>query len=106
MTRRRPLPGEARRLIDDSIHSVGVLDLVLLRAEPERWWTPEEVSGALHCPVGWAALELERLRSSGLVEADPDRRYGFRPPTARLAQAVDALADAYTAHTHEMSLRT
>jgi len=105
MMRGRPLPGEARRLIDDSVHSVGVLDLLLLvRGDPERWWTPEEISGALHCPVGWASLELERLQSSGLVEADPGgpRRYIFRPRSSRLAGAVDALADAYTAHTHEI----
>ena len=90
-------------MIDDSVHSVGVLDLLLLlRGEPERRWAPEEISGALHCPVGWAAVELERLRSSGLVEADADRRYGFRPRSARLAQAVDALADAYTTHTPEV----
>jgi hypothetical protein len=101
----RPLPGTARRLIDDSVHSVGVLDLLLLlRAQPERWWTPEDVSGALHCPVGWASLELEGLLSSGLVEADPggQRRYVFRPRSAQLAEAVDALAAAYAAQTPEI----
>jgi hypothetical protein len=104
MTRRnRPLPGAARELIDDSVHSVGVLDLLLLvRGDPERWWALEEVAVALHCPVGWASLELKRLRSSGLVEMDADRRYSFRPHSARLAGAVDALAEAYSAHTPEI----
>jgi DNA-binding IclR family transcriptional regulator len=101
MSRRRPLPGEARRLINDSVHSVGVLDLlVLLRVEPERWWTPQEVAERLPCPVGWAAQELESLHAGGLLDVDGDeeRRYLFRPRSARLADAVDALAEAYAAN--------
>jgi DNA-binding IclR family transcriptional regulator len=105
MTGRRPIPSDARRLIGDSINSVGVLDLLLLvRQQPERWWSPADVTETLHCPVRWATFELEDLRSAGLVEADPDgnRRYRFRPRNNRLVQAVDALAEAYAAHSGEI----
>jgi hypothetical protein len=103
MLRRRPLPTDARTLIDDTIHSVGALDLLLLaREEPERWWTPEETSERLHCPVRWAALELEDLRERGLLESATDG-YRFRPRSTRLAQAVEALADTYEADPHEVT---
>jgi hypothetical protein len=102
---RRPPSTDAQRLIDDTVHSVGVLDLLLLvREEPERWWTPDETSEKLHCPVRWAALELEDLRERGLLQGDGEgnRRYRFRPQSTRLARAVDALAEAYEAHTGEV----
>lgn len=101
--RRRPLPADARRLIEHNVHSVGVLDLLLLaREEPERWWTPGEISEHLHCPVRWASTELGNLRAGGLLEADGDRGYRFRPRDLRLAQAVEALAAAYTEQTRDV----
>lgn len=104
MTRHGPLTGDARRLIDDSVHSVGVVDLLLLvRLEPGRWWTADAVAERLPCPVGWAALELEDLHAGGLLEAgDGEREYRFRPRSARLAEAVDALAEAYAASTPDV----
>jgi hypothetical protein len=105
MRREDWLPDDARRLIAENVDSVGALDLLLLvRGEPERWWSPEEVSDALHCPARWAALQLEALQSGGLLAADGDGgcRYAFRPRSARLTDAVNALAEAYTTHAREV----
>jgi hypothetical protein len=95
------LTGDARRLIAERLHSVGALDLLLLvRDEPNRWWSAEEVSATLNCPARWAALQLDDLRAAGLLIAagDGDRRYAFRPESARLEDAVDAVAHAYARH--------
>jgi DNA-binding IclR family transcriptional regulator len=96
----RALPGDARRLVDENVRSVGVLDLLMLICrESERWWTPDEISEPLRCPVGWAAVELEDLHAAGLLESDghAGRRYRYRPRSPRLAKAVDDLMAAYAA---------
>jgi hypothetical protein len=95
------LTGDARQLIAERVHSVGALDLLLLvRDEPDRWWSAEEVSATMNCPARWAALRLDEMHAGGLLAAagDGDRRFAFQPRTDRLADAVDALARAYAAH--------
>jgi hypothetical protein len=94
------LPGDARQLIDDSVRSVGVLDLLIVVCrEPERWWTPDEISVKLRCPARWAAVELKHLHAAGLFDSEGggDRRYRYRPRSSRLAKAVEALVAPYVA---------
>ena len=98
MTARGRLSADVRRLIAEQLHSIGALDLLMLmHAEPERWWTVEEVCAALQCPPRWAALHLEDLHDGGLLgaEGNSERRYAFQPRGERIAAAADALADAY-----------
>jgi hypothetical protein len=106
MTRHGSLTGDARRLIADRLHSVGGLDILLLvRGDPDRWWSAEEIAAALHCPPRWAALQLEELSSGGLlvVGGEAERVYAFRPRSPSLADAVDALARANARHAGDVA---
>ena len=99
------LDGGARRLIAEHVDSVGALDLlVLARGQPGRWWTAGDICDALQCPPRWATLHLERLRTADVLEAKGDRvrRYRFTPRDAGVAEAVDAVADAYAARPREV----
>jgi DNA-binding IclR family transcriptional regulator len=94
---------DVRRLIAEHVHSVGALDLlVLLRDDRGRSWTAGEIADALDCPAPWAERELAQLRAGGLVKADGEGRYAYRPHSARLAKAMDALARAYATDTREV----
>jgi len=107
MTAAGPPSAAARRLIAETIRSVGALDLLLmLRNDPDRWWTARELSDALRCPTGWAERELEHLREGNLLASaaagDGEVAYAFRSAGPRLAEAVDALTAAYATNTREV----
>jgi DNA-binding IclR family transcriptional regulator len=82
-------------LIAYHLESVGALDLLLLlRGQPERAWTSEDVCEALGSPLRWAERELASLRRGGLV-ALHDGRYRYAPDSERTHAAVDAIARAW-----------
>jgi len=85
-----------RRLIADHLDSVAQLEaLLLLRAAPERAWTPADVSRALVTRPEPAARLLEHLHEHGLTARD-DGSGGHRyAPAAVPASVVDALAECY-----------
>ena len=95
MTAGPNLTRDAERLIARHVDSVGVLDLLLLlRGEPHRAWTRDDVCEELACPLGWAERELDRLRHAGLAGAD-DGGYRYAPGSARQRAAVDNVARAW-----------
>lgn len=67
---------------------------MLTHAEPERAWTPDEVSSRLGSPRRWAEVNLEELEDAGLL-AGHGTGWRFAPASPGLAQATDALAVAY-----------
>ncbi len=73
--------------------------LLLLQREPQRWWSAEEVVGALAPSVSLtasaAAACLAALQASGLVAAGADKRVQYRPGVADLDAHVRTLAQAY-----------
>lgn len=77
------------------IESVAQLEvLLLLRAAPDKHWTPAEVASALVIePELVAASWLEDLAGRGLASKE-DGRYGYGPP-AGLRGTLDQLAESY-----------
>lgn len=67
---------------------------MLMHAEPERSWTPDEASSSLGAPRRWAEVNLEELEDSGLLAAH-GTGWRFAPSSCRLAQATDDLAEAF-----------
>lgn len=65
--------------------------LLALARDPDRWWNPGEFG------VGAAdALRyLEQFRAGGLVAADVNARYQYRPASEAAAAHVNMLALAY-----------
>jgi hypothetical protein len=85
-----------RALIARDINSVEQLEtLLMLRAEPTRAWTPEEVSAELRTQPHSVALRLDDLVRSRLVEEAEPGRFRYAPPKPEVARDVDGLADAY-----------
>jgi len=104
MSRGEAMPPDVRRLIADHVHSVGALDLLLLlRDDPDRWWSARDVARTIRCPVAWAERELERLSRGALVAASGDGdSFAFRPADAALARAVETLSRFYVSHAREI----
>jgi hypothetical protein len=92
------LPADLRRFILTSIPSVPYLEAVLLlRAEPQQAWTGSLLSQRLYVPERTAADLVVQLRDGGVAEpvGETAVRYAAGP---ELADLVDRLAHAYTAH--------
>ncbi|HEX4719919.1 MAG TPA: hypothetical protein VH300_15445 [Thermoleophilaceae bacterium] len=88
------LPALARALIDRHIHSVEQLEvLLLLRAAPDKDWTPAEVARTLVSRPDTAEQRLVDLANRGLLRANASNfRYA---PDGETDIAVRQLAAAY-----------
>ncbi len=90
------LPDDVARFIDEHVHSVEQLEVLLaLRAEPEREWTADELSAVVATSPASVSLRLADLGDRGFVARGsvPDSfRYAAPAHTARV---IDALADCY-----------
>jgi hypothetical protein len=94
---RPDLPQDLRRFILTSIPSVPYLEAVLLlRAEPERSWSPADAARRLYLPESRATELLAELVSAGVArDESPGCRYA--PATEELAAILDRLAAHYAA---------
>src|SRR5918999_5516721 len=89
---------ELERFIADYVDSVGILEVLLLtRANADRKWSPTEVSRELRTDRAWAEIQLEYLRSRGLLTSQPgdEPRYRYAPADGRLDRVVAELGDAF-----------
>lgn len=89
------IPDVVQRFVRRHITSVEAIEvLLLLRGDPDRAWTPQQVSKELYSQTESAAHRLEDLASRGLLVRDGDG-YRYRPRTADLRAAMETLADTY-----------
>jgi hypothetical protein len=96
---RQSIPADVRQFVAEHIDSVGLLDvLLLLRAAPEKQWSPSEVGRALVTSNVAAATQLERLREHRLA-VEVEGAYGYAPPPDQQA-TVDALAECFARRRH------
>lgn len=87
-----------RRFIAENIASVAQLEvLLLLRANPERTWTAEDVARSLYTGEPLIAAQLADWATRGLL-ISPDGKpesYRYAPATPELGELVSGLAEAY-----------
>lgn len=93
----RELPPELLDLIAFCLPSMEHVEvLLLLRADPERAWTSDEVAGQLKIDRRSSARCLEELHRNALLGAVGDPTvYRFAPRSEPLARASALLLDAY-----------
>jgi hypothetical protein len=91
------LPQDLRRFILTSVPGVPYLEaMLLLRGEPQRTWTPNEVARRLYLPDSRAAELLTALASAS-VAAQEAGSYRYAPATKELAAMLDRVAAHYAA---------
>ena len=94
------IPDEVRRFIAAHIDSVSLLDvLLLLRAAPDKDWTPAETGRALVTSESVAETHLRQLERQGLVKAGEG---GFRYTPGGEAASIEGLADCYAKRRHKV----
>ena len=87
-----------RRFIAQHVHSVRQLEtLLVLRAQPDREWSVEEVAQAQVSTPALAEQLLEDLRRRGLAQCPSEPRRYCYAPAAVLKPVIDGLAEAYGA---------
>lgn len=98
MAPEQDIPANVRTLVVQLIDSVVQLEaLLLLHADPQRAWAPEDMAKELRIEAAGAQDQLTILASRGLVGiVDPDTgTYHYGPSSPELAEAVNGLAKAY-----------
>lgn len=91
-------PEEIRQFLAEHISSVAQLEvLLLLRGEPDRAWTADEVSTALATTSEMATEQLSDLQNRGLVAstAGNSPAWQYKPATAELDERVGRLDQTY-----------
>jgi hypothetical protein len=90
-------PDQVRIFIEENIHSVEQLEvLLLLRQDRQKQWTAESVSQALYTPVAAAAMRLADLVSRHLAKTDDSQQnYIYQPSSTELGNLIDELANVY-----------
>ena len=93
-----PISEEIRAFIGENVRSLRALELLLLvQANRQREWDPQELSNELRATPEWADLELRFLESRGLmIRPDPAApKFRYSPSRSDLEAAVANLAAAY-----------
>jgi hypothetical protein len=87
------IPREVERFIAERVDSLALLEaLLLVRAAPDRAWTPDDVARALVTRPEHAGALLGQLAASGLLAVDEG---GYRYTPGALSPTVDALAECH-----------
>jgi hypothetical protein len=69
--------------------------LLLLRAHPDRSWSPDDVGRELRMDPSWAIGQLETLASHGILEHPQPQHFRYAPKKPGLADTITRVADAY-----------
>jgi hypothetical protein len=92
------IPAPVRVLIAEQIRTTEHLEvLLLLRRDPDRWWSAESVGEELHVSILSAGNRLEELASGMLLDARVAESVMFRykPLSSDLEATVGDLARLY-----------
>jgi hypothetical protein len=93
------IPKPVRDFVTEHIDSVLQLEvLLLLVAQPARWFTPDDVGTELRIEPRWVSSQLERLCAANVLTCNSDARpASYRYDSTRTDQdaAVQGLAAAY-----------
>lgn len=91
------IPEDVRAFIVAHIASVEQLEiLLLLRAHPERGWSPAELSRELYIAEESAARRIRDFHASGLLAQEAGRPiYRYAPHDAHVSRVVESLAAVY-----------
>lgn len=91
----RDFSPEFRAFVNKFINSIEQIEvLLILRANPERVWTVDEISAIMRSTPNSIRSRLEALTAKKLSAAEPDR--GFRyAASGRLDAMVEVLAEEY-----------
>jgi hypothetical protein len=93
------IPVNVATFVKENIDSVEQLEiLLLLRSNPEKQWTPEDVSRVLSTSPQSAAARLAEFHSRGLLglTASQKRQYHYLPRSPELDKTIGELAEAFT----------
>jgi hypothetical protein len=91
-------PAEIAQIIDQQIESLAQLEaLLLLRKDPARYWTSEEIAKALYITPEMASLLLADMARRGLArtESQSAARFAYRPHDSETDRIVSELASLY-----------
>ena len=95
-----PLPITVRQLLAGHIQTVEQLEvLLLLRSDPTRAWTINDIYGVVRSSHASIQTRLRNFVAEGFLAEDkgPPQKFRFAPKDQNLRSAVDQTASAYQA---------
>jgi len=91
-------PAGIAQFIDQQIESLAQLEaIILLRKDPARYWTSEEIAKALYITPDMAGLLLAEMARRGFarVESETPARFAYGPHDSPTDRLVGELASLY-----------
>ena len=86
---------DVKEFIGKNIHSVAQLEILLiLRSEPQRYWTADEISQKLYLQLQMTVQLLCEIVQRGLA-IRTDNGYLYQPANDAVRNAIDSLARIY-----------
>jgi DNA-binding IclR family transcriptional regulator len=92
-----PLAPDLRRFVAAKIHSVPMLEALLLLHNRESGWTRNDLAGRLYLPDARVDALVRDLCREHLAEVDGDT-VRYAPADAAIAALIDQLAATYSRH--------
>ncbi len=95
---RPELAPELRRFVVTNVPSVPYLEaILLLRAQPQRYWTAADMARRLYVSESAAASLLDAAVAAGVAATAPVAQagVGYQPSSPELADLLDRLATHY-----------
>lgn len=90
---------EVRSFLLQYVDSVEQLEVLLLvRSQPGRVWSADEVAAELRTDPRSVHLRIDDLRDGGLVAGEAGGGIRYAPRTPAMARAVEATDRAYQTH--------
>jgi hypothetical protein len=90
------LPEDVHRFIVEHINSVEQLEaLLLLRSDPQRQWSIDEVAQALYTQHAAAQMRLSDLQTRGLLSPTDSDHWQYKPGGEELDQLIGRIAELY-----------
>ena len=86
---------DLRNFIRRNVNSVSLLDLLLfLKKNPEKFWTPEEISVEMRTNPSYAMAQMGELVTLRILRCEDSHRFIFAPSPEDL-ESIDQLEQLY-----------
>jgi hypothetical protein len=96
------IPEDIERLIFAHIDSVEQIDVILLlKSQPEKWWTPESISSELRTTPKSIKARLQHSMRLKLFEVKGDS-YRYNPKDPATNELITQLAECYRVRKHRI----
>ena len=92
---RPAINSEVLQFLDQHVHSIRQLELLLLICSSAHAWSVKEAAKALYSSQNSTQAWLEEFKLQGVLTCDADSKYLYHPETSAFKKVISQLAEEY-----------